>query len=135
MLAERLQRDFPGVRSVRVNPLTASVLIGYVGPMPALGPFAAGAGLFRLEATPPPVPPVGPALRNAASALDRTVRSSAGGTWDLWTVLALILLSLAFVQARRGAVLPPAISLVWQALTALGLGQLMNGRNASNGGV
>lgn len=135
MLAERLLRDCPGVRAVRVNPLTASVLVLYAEPFPPLGPFAAGAGLFLLEATPPPVPPVGPALRSAASALDRTVRRSAGGTWDLWTVLALLLLSLALVQARRGTVLPPAVSLAWQALTALGLSQLMNGKSGGAGGL
>lgn len=135
MVAERIQRDCPGVRSVRVNPLTASVLIEHAQPFPPLGSFAAGAGLFLLEATPPPLPPIGPAVRSAASALDRTVRRSAGGTWDLWTLLAFLLLTLALVQARRGTVLPPAISLAWQALTALGLGQLMNGRNATNGGV
>ena len=135
MLAERLQRDCPGVRTVRVNPLTASVLILHAGSFPPLGPFAAGAGLFRLEATPPPLQPVGPALRSAASAIDRSVRRSAGGTWDLWTLLALLLLTLALVQARRGAVLPPAVSLAWQALTALGVSQLINGKAVTPGGL
>ncbi|MBX3517242.1 MAG: hypothetical protein KF815_09905 [Rhodospirillales bacterium] len=135
VLAERLQRDCPGVRSVRVNPLTASVLIEHAEPLPPLGIFAAGTGLFLLEATPPPLPPVGPALRSAASALDRSVRRTAGGTWDLWTLLALVLLSLALVQVRRGTVLPPAVSLTWQALTALGLSHLMNSKNGANGGL
>lgn len=135
VLAERLQRDCPGVRRVHVNPLTASVLIEHAEVLLPLGSFAAGAGLFLLEATPPPLPPVGPALRSAASTLDRSVRRTAGGTWDLWTLLALVLLTLALVQVRRGTVLPPAVSLVWQALTALGVSHLMNGRSGGNGGI
>ena len=115
--------------------MTASVLIEHDEPFPPLATFAAGTGLFLLEAKPPPLPPVGPSLRNAASALDRTVRRTAGGTWDLWTLLALILLTLALVQARRGTVLPPAVSLAWQALTALGVSQLMNGKTVGNGGL
>lgn len=135
VLAERLQRDCPGVRRVRVNPMTASVLIEHDEPFPPLRTFAAGTGLFLLEAKPPPLPPVGPSLRTAAFALDRTVRRSAGGTLDLWTLLALVLLGLALVQARRGTVLPPAVSLAWQALTALGVSQFMNGKTVNNGGL
>jgi hypothetical protein len=63
------------------------------------------------------------------------VRRTAGGTWDLWTLLALVLLTLALVQVRRGTVLPPAVSLTWQALTALGLSHLMNSKNGANGGI
>lgn len=133
-LSEALLGGCPGVHAVNFNALTASVLIEHAGPLPPLAAFGSGKGLFVLETAAPPVRAVGPALRTAALDLDREVRRTAGGALDLWTLLALALLALAGVQMRRGQVLPPALSLAWQALTALGLSQLMNGSRSGNGG-
>ncbi|MCZ8147127.1 MAG: hypothetical protein O9325_04630 [Roseomonas sp.] len=94
LLAQRALM-LPGVLGVSANPTTAGLLLRFRGAAEALLAAAAKDGLFR--ATPP-----APAARNPSAAQLAPLGAAAFGF-------------LAALQAARGAVLPPATSLLWYA--------------------
>jgi hypothetical protein len=109
----------PEVLEVRVNAITASVLLHHRGdPAPILA-FAAAASLFVLDPSPPRGVPLAVRLGAEAAAADAGLRRLAGGEVDLWTALSLGLFGLACLQAARGRLLGPASTLAWAALTAI----------------
>jgi len=107
MLAQRALM-LPGVLGAATNPCTAGLLLRFRGAAGALLAAAAKEGLFRatLPATPPPTP---------SAAQLAPVGVAAFGL-------------LAALQAARGAVLPPATTLLWYA------GSLLRGQSAANEG-
>lgn len=117
-IAERLT-TCPGVRGVRANPKTASLLIDHDGDLEALADFAVGCRLFALDGMEIGEPPLAKRLRDDAGHLDRAVRRVAGGEVDLWTAVAVTFFALAAWQTRRGNVMGPATSLLWAGLGAL----------------
>lgn len=91
----------PGVVSAVVNPLTGSLLLRFRGEMDAVFAAALRQGLFRVATERPD--------------LAAPVRAAPLAT----AVLSL----LAAIQGLRGAVLPPAVTLLWYAAS---LGQRGN---------
>jgi len=86
----------PGVTAAAGNPLTAGLLLRFRGEASAVLAAAAREGLFRAAA-----PAAG--ARHTASAA------------QLAPLGAVALGLLALLQASRGAVLPPAATLLWYA--------------------
>lgn len=94
--ATALARDallLPGVVSAAANPLTGSLLLRFRGEAETVFAAAARQGLFRVETT---------RQRPAAPARAAPVAAAALGL-------------LAAIQALRGAILPPAVTLLWYA--------------------
>lgn len=94
--ATALARDallLPGVVSAVANPLTGSLLLRFRGEAEPVFAAAARQGLFRVATT---------GQRPAAPARAAPIAAVALGL-------------LAAVQALRGAVLPPAVTLLWYA--------------------
>lgn len=83
----------PGVVSAAANPLTGSLLLRFRGEAGTVFAAAARQGLFRVDTTP---------QRPAAPARAAPIAAAALGL-------------LAAVQALRGAILPPAVTLLWYA--------------------
>lgn len=83
----------PGVVSAAANPLTGSLLLRFRGEAETVFAAAARQGLFRVETT---------RQRPAAPARAAPIAAAALGL-------------LAAVQALRGAILPPAVTLLWYA--------------------
>ncbi len=113
----------PWVRGVQVNARTGSVLLHLQPPMdwPALWARAAQLGLFAVVAPPAGTPtPAQPRLPFAP--LVRLGRLAEPGTTGGMT-LALALLAGALIQAGRGQVAGPAVSLAWYALQLLRSGR------------
>lgn len=121
-LAERLS-ECPGVTRVESNALTGSVLLLHAEETSAtdVARYAEQTALFsvkRLSAT--PTRTLGQEAAKGLDAFGRGLASASGGTVDLQSVFFLMLLGLAAFQAKRGLVLPPAVSLFWEAIRVVG---------------
>ncbi|MCS6878939.1 MAG: hypothetical protein RMK73_05760 [Geminicoccaceae bacterium] len=103
------------VRSVEVNPRTASVLVYHEGPLEPLLDELAARGFVRVESLAPREIPVAQRLAERAGALDDRLRRATAGELDLRGAALLALLLLALVQVIRGQVAGPAVSLLWYA--------------------
>ena len=111
-LTERLSAS-RGVRSVRANPLTGSVLVHHDADVPALLMEAAANGLGDLVELALTCPPVAHRLREDAVAADQAIRRVTGGELDLATVAALGLVAMAGFQLVWGRRPASAVSLAW----------------------
>jgi hypothetical protein len=111
-LTERLSAS-RGVRSVRADPLTGSVLVHHDADVPALLMEAAANGLGDLVELALTCPPVAKRLREDAVAIDQAIRRATGGELDLGTVAALGLLAMAGFQLVWGRRPASAASLAW----------------------
>ncbi len=105
LLAQRALM-LPGVVGAAANPTTAGLLLRFRGAAEAVLAAAAKEGMFRATAQ-------APATRTPSAAQFAPVGAAAFGL-------------LAALQASRGAVLPPAITLLWYA------GSLLRGSPASD---
>lgn len=104
-----------GIRTVEVNPRTASLLLFHDGPLEPVLDALAARGLVRLESLEPREIPLTRRLRERAGRLDARLRQATAGELDLQGAALLGLLFLALVQALRGHVAGPAVSLLWYA--------------------
>ena len=105
-----------GVKTLRVNPLTGSIIIEHDNlSIDALHDSAGRAGLFELQqdnVTREPAAPSSPAMTVfGVTGLSRLLPSM-GETRNL---LALVLVAMALLQLYRGRVMVPAMSLLWYA--------------------
>ncbi len=91
----------PGVVSAAANPLTGGLLLRFRGELDAVLAAAEETGLFRLEAD---------------------HNGTAGQTLQAARLGAALFGLLAAVQAVRGAILPPATTLLWYAGSLMRLG-------------
>lgn len=112
-------RDAPGVRELRVNPRTASVLVvGAPGTRPVhIVAAAAAQGLFRLDEESPPVVEH---MRESAERIDGGIRLMSGNQLDLRALTFAVLAGSALWQLVRGQWLAPAATLGWYAAAVLG---------------
>jgi hypothetical protein len=122
VLAERLS-ECPGVIRVESNALTGSVLLLHAAQTSAMDVvrYAEQVALFsvkRLSST--PARTLGQEAAEGLDAFGRSLTSVSGGRVDLQSVFFLLLLGLAVFQAKRGLVLPPAVSLFWEAIRVVG---------------
>lgn len=117
-LAERLGKC-PGVRSVRGNPLTASVLVLHETTTGAIAEFAEREGLFRLTGNPGSPPPLLARVSEQFRGMDAALRACSGGYLDAAGLAFLALMALAVYQLRYGAALPSATTLFWYGVTLM----------------
>lgn len=103
------------IRSVEANPLTGSLLIHHEGPLERLVDELAGRGLVRVEPLEPREVPLPHRLAERAAVVDAGLRRATAGELDLRGAALLGLLALAIVQAARGQLAGPAVSLLWYA--------------------
>jgi hypothetical protein len=111
-LTERLSAS-RGVRSVRADPLTGSVLVHHDAHVPALLMEAAANGLGDLVELALTCPPVAKRLREEVTTIDQAIRRATGGELDLGTLAAVGLLVMAGFQLIRGRRPASAASLAW----------------------
>jgi hypothetical protein len=117
--SERLERitsrlrEHPGVDRVESSPVTASVVLYHRVPVEEILAFAKSEGLFEVRDTCPT------SLIDCIKGVDQRLRRFSLGRTDLAQVGALALLVGAVVQIFRGRYLPPATSLLNQAITLL----------------
>ncbi|HYE36872.1 HMA2 domain-containing protein [Methylocaldum sp.] len=121
-LAERLTQC-PGVTRVAPNALTGSVLLLHSSETRAVdvAKYAEQSALFSVKpVSAAPVRTLGQHASEGLDAFDRSLNSVSGGLVDLQSVFFLLLLGLAVHQARRGQLLVPAVSLLWEAIGLVG---------------
>jgi hypothetical protein len=105
----------PGVRRATANPQTGSVLIEHDGEFDPILAQLKGQDILLVEAE-----PTGSATANAvrnlrlnAFRLDLGLRHITGKEADLRSSIILLLAFLTIIQALRGQILPPAITVAW----------------------
>ncbi|MGB5539497.1 MAG: HMA2 domain-containing protein [Gammaproteobacteria bacterium] len=105
-----------GVESLRVNPLTGSIIIEHDNlSIEALHESALRAGLFELRrdtAIPDRAAPPDPAMTSPGTSGLFGLMPSAGDTRN---IVVLVLVVMALLQLSRGRVMVPAMSLLWYA--------------------
>lgn len=121
-LAERLSAC-PGVTTVKFNVHTGSVLLFHAAATRAsdVARYAEQADLFSVEPLPATVArTLGQQAAKGLDAFDRGLGALSGGLVDLQSAFLVLLVGLAIYQARRGQVLAPAVSLLWEAIGLVG---------------
>lgn len=111
-LAARL-REHPGIEKVETSPLTGSLVFYHHGPVDDVLQFAKFESLFELREVCPTT------LIDTIRGTNLRLKTFSLGRTDLASITVLGLLAAAAFQATRGQYLPPAISLLSQALTLL----------------
>jgi len=112
--ASRLER-VPGVLRVEARSLSGSLLIHH-RPDPALERRLAATGRFRIRQEPAAMLPAPePAAASCFGLSAQTLPGDLGSKTDLRTLVILGLIILAIIQAVRGQVMVPALSLLFFA--------------------
>lgn len=110
--------ELPGVTEVTARHATAGVLIRHEGPTAdLLDGLAPCLELEAMEAE--AARPLLEALLREGTLADLAMRRLTGGRLDAGTAAAVVLFALAGLQAARGQVLGPAVTLAIQALGLL----------------
>lgn len=104
-----------GVRAVDADPRTGSLLIRHEGSLDTLLDELARRGLVRVDEREPRETPLALRLGERLDRLDAHLKRASAGELDLGGAALLALLLLALVQALRGQVAGPAVSLLWYA--------------------
>lgn len=104
-----------GVRAVDPNPLTGGLLVLHEGPLEPLLERLAAAGRLRVTDLEPRERPFATRLGERLGAFDRELVRATAGELDARGAVLLAFLGLAFVQALRGQLAGPALSLLWYA--------------------
>ncbi|MCP5373710.1 MAG: hypothetical protein H6907_18430 [Hyphomicrobiales bacterium] len=117
-----------GVRGVRANPVTGSLLVVHEATTDAVTALGEAQGLFRVAPAPPQPPPVPPSTAFLAglAGANRGILNTSGRRADLGSLLALPLLVGSLALVVRGTANVPALSLLWYAVGALSLGARLN---------
>jgi hypothetical protein len=105
----------PGVRRVSGSPLTGSLLILHDGEFAAVARYAESESLFELVAAKRPQPFAH--MENEVQRLDGTLRAATGQRWGVSGLAFYGLVGASLWQLVQGRVLPPSITLAFQALT------------------
>lgn len=111
---ERAFSGAPGVRAVRVDPRTASVLVRHEGDLERLAEHAARARLFAWR--PEPSGDVLVELREHLRAADASLHARTAGRWSLDALAFYALLGAGAYQIAQGVVLPAGLALLTKAL-------------------
>lgn len=109
-----------GVTKVESNPMTASVLLHHDGEIGDLLAQALGSPLPTMVEIASSAPPVARRIRVEIAEVDGTIRRFSNGEFDLSTLSAVGLLTLAGIQVLRGQQPITAVSLLWYASELLG---------------
>jgi hypothetical protein len=119
---DRLRRGLArceGVRSVAVNPGTASVLILHTSSLDRIAAWANDHGFFALQADTQTAEPASAHFAGRLAAADTRVHEMSGGLVDGRSLVFVGLLVAAAWQLLRGNVWPAAGSLAWYAFNSL----------------
>ncbi|HEX9461099.1 MAG TPA: hypothetical protein VGB82_00745 [Alphaproteobacteria bacterium] len=114
---------WPGIEEVRVNPLTASVLI-FFGDAAAAFAHVQQCDLFEIrdaERSRRPALPIVDSARETAHSLNDWIRRLTGGALDLRSLMFIALVLAGIIEMYRGNVRAPAFSLLWYAAELLRL--------------
>lgn len=114
--------EWPGIDEVRVNPLTASVLVFFGDAAVALA-YARQSDLFEIRKAEPARPAVllADGAYHKARSLNSRIRRLTGGVVDLGSLMLLALLLAAIYEIYRGNFRTSAFSLLWHAGSLLRL--------------
>ena len=104
----------PGVRQVSGSPLTGSLLILHEGEFGAVARYAQAESLFELVAPRRPRPFA--RMENEVQRLDDTLRAATGQRWGVSGLAFYGLVGASLWQLVQGRVLPPTVTLAFQAL-------------------
>jgi hypothetical protein len=108
---------YPGVATVRVNPVTGSVLLVHHAPLAVLTDRAAAAGLFRLQTGEVEMVPLSARIVQPFVDLECAVRRFSAGQLDLAGIALAALLGLGMYQLSRGNFTAPAwYTVFWYAV-------------------
>lgn len=111
--ASRLER-MPGVKRVETRIVSGSLLIHHQADA-GLEERLTSSGLFRITNAHVATPPVLDPVLDGLSRSQRKLKRRTGGRANLEAVLIVLLVLAALVQALRGRIMAPAISLIWYA--------------------
>lgn len=108
----------PHVRRVEINAVTGSILIWHDGELNEVLKFAGDRNLFEVRAEEPAIDPLPiPAIADSFRKLDEQLRSRSNDRWGLGTMSFYGLLGATAFQIVQGRILPPAGTLIFQAMT------------------
>jgi hypothetical protein len=111
---ERALRECPAVRQVSGSSLTGSLLIVRQGELAAVAEFARERSLFDLVTA--TVPDTFSDIQQQVRMLDEKLRQKSGQRWGVPGVTFYGLLGAGLWQLTQGRVLPPTVTLLFQAL-------------------
>ncbi len=127
-------RSCPGIREVRGNPVTGSVLILHEADSAQILQDAADRGLFDVHPQDAGAGDLQARMTSGLGELGRTVQDVTGGALDFNALLVLGLAGLAIQQAIEGNVMVPAVSLLWYAYNAARMPPMPGGTQAGEPG-
>jgi hypothetical protein len=104
----------PSVRHVSGSSLTGSLLLIHEGALDAVAHFARAQGIFDVGA--PPLPETFATIAEGARSMEKRIRSRTNEQWGTAGVTFYALLGAGLWQAIQGRVLPPTVTLLFQAL-------------------
>jgi len=114
LAAQRALSSCPSVRHVSVSPLTGSLLILHSGELSALASFARDQAVFELS--PKPLPDTFSSIQAEVRRLDTRLRAGSQERWGVAGLTFFGLLGASVWQLTQGRVLPPTLTLLFQAL-------------------
>jgi hypothetical protein len=117
--ARRTLLECGAVRSVAVNPLSASILVTHAADFDQVVEFAAARGLFAVQAPSMPAIPASEHFAGKLRKVDTRLQELSRGAVDARAVAFAGLLLAGVWQLLRGNILPAAGSLVWYAFSSL----------------
>jgi hypothetical protein len=127
--AERELASSPLVRRVEVSPVTGSILVFHDGPLEEVLAFAKERGVLEAPLDERPTYPLETIARDVAG-LDERLRASSDNRWSVGDVGFFGLVAAAIYQVAQGKVLPPAATLLGQALNVFFRGLESDRRHA-----
>lgn len=111
------------ITSIKVNPITASLLLSYEGKVLDIKNYAETHQLFKLEmksekrkGSPEPL---SKKIHNELTRIDKRLTIQSSGTLDLPSIVFTGLIGATAIQLYRGALFPPALSLLDSAIRTL----------------
>lgn len=128
---ETLEQD-ESVVEVKADARTGSILVFHEDEIESVLERAVRKGLFELttEAEKEPRGSLPDAALKGLSRIDKVLRDATDGALDITGATALVLLGLGGLQAKRRQVLPPAATLVGEALKLVFVGESQKQRLA-----
>lgn len=114
VVTQRL-RECEGIRALRINVLTGSVLIIHLLNVDTIAEYAERNGLFMLAPVEAVLTPIAQGISNRFHALDEQVRARTSGTLDLGGLAFFGLLAASAAQLARKNIWPAGATLLWYA--------------------
>jgi hypothetical protein len=108
--------ELEGIKTVRADSRTGTLLITHEGDLDAIGDFAERHGLFSLVTTAAAAVMLANKLADRVGNLDQGLVQFTRGQMDLRSAMVAALATAAAFQVLRKQVLPPAFTLAWAAL-------------------